>query len=162
MASRYFMESSSIYSKHWVTLGVPKFTPKGPQNFMTPCERSNVENMSVWSVQRLRSSLDSSTESFTVMQHVEHSRLLHSFSSVRPLLEYAVSIWDPYLKKDILALESVQRLATKICTKARNGVPYEDCLNQLSLTTLESRRKFLTKPLLLIQNIEWACPLSQF
>ena len=46
---------------------------------------------------------------------------------VRPRLEYAVPVWDPHLK-DILALESVQRLATKICTKAWHGVPYEDRL----------------------------------
>ncbi len=55
------------------------------------------------------------------------------------LFQYGI----PHLKKDILALESVQHLATKICTKAWHGVPYEDRLNQLSLITLESRRRFL-------------------
>ena len=39
-------------------------------------------------------------------------------SFVRPLLEYAVPVWDPHLVKDIAALESVQRFATKVCTKA--------------------------------------------
>jgi hypothetical protein len=62
---------------------------------------------------------------------------------VRPHLEYAVPVWNPHLKKDILALESVQRLASKMCTKAWHGVSYEDRLDQLHLTTLESRRRFL-------------------
>ena len=58
-------------------------------------------------------------------------------------LEYAVPVWNPYLKKDVLALESVQRLATKICTKAWHGATYEDRLEQLNLTTLESKRRSL-------------------
>ena len=33
-------------------------------------------------------------------------------SCVRPLLEYAVPVWDPHLVKDTRALESVQRFAT--------------------------------------------------
>ena len=35
---------------------------------------------------------------------------------IRPHL--AVPVWDPHLCKDIDALESVQRFATKICTKS--------------------------------------------
>ena len=58
---------------------------------------------------------------------------------IRPHLEYAVPVWDPHLKKDIVALESVQRLATKICTKSWNSLSYNDRLNCLHLPTLESR-----------------------
>jgi len=30
-------------------------------------------------------------------------------SLIKPVLEYACAIWDPYLQKDILAVEAVQR-----------------------------------------------------
>ena len=39
-------------------------------------------------------------------------------SFVRPVLEYAVPVWDPHIVKDIVALESVQRFATKVCYMA--------------------------------------------
>ena len=48
----------------------------------------------------------------------------------RPHFEYAVPVWDPHLKKDILVLESVERLATKICTKSWHGVSHKDRLHQ--------------------------------
>ena len=63
---------------------------------------------------------------------------------VRPLLEYAVPVWDPHHKKDVSALESVQKLASKIiCAKAWDTVSYEDQLSSLDLSTPESRRKYL-------------------
>ena len=40
-------------------------------------------------------------------------RMLYTTS----LLEYAVPVWDPQLVKDIEAIESVQRFATKVCLK---------------------------------------------
>ena len=36
---------------------------------------------------------------------------------VRPHLEYASPLWDPYLIKDIAKLESVQKFALKLCSK---------------------------------------------
>lgn len=58
---------------------------------------------------------------------------------IRPLLEFAYVIWDPYFKKDITLLENVQRRATKLVKSLRN-MTYERRLKELNLTTLESRR----------------------
>ena len=49
-----------------------------------------------------------------------------------------VYVWDPYLVKDIVALESVQRFATKICTKAWEDVDYDEQLRMLNLPTLKA------------------------
>ena len=62
---------------------------------------------------------------------------------VRLLLEYGIPVWDPHLKKDIDLLESVQRFATKICTKAWSAHPYEERLHSLNLDSLSKRRAFL-------------------
>ena len=60
-------------------------------------------------------------------------------SLVRPHLEFAVPVWNPYLKKDTEKLENVQHKATKLVAKLRNE-GYEDRLKMLRLTTLETRR----------------------
>ena len=41
-------------------------------------------------------------------------------SLVRPKLEYARAAWDPFLKKDISALERVQRKAAQFCSQNYN------------------------------------------
>ena len=38
-------------------------------------------------------------------------------SLVRPKLEHASAAWDPFLKKDISALERVQRKAARFCSQ---------------------------------------------
>lgn len=58
---------------------------------------------------------------------------------VRPLLEYAVPIWDPRIVKDIVAPESVHRFATKSCTRAWQGVDYSERLCMLNQPTLKAR-----------------------
>ena len=60
-------------------------------------------------------------------------------SLVRPHLEYASVIWNPYYKGDINALEKVQRRASKIPLDMRHK-PYEERLKIWNLTSLEERR----------------------
>ena len=60
-------------------------------------------------------------------------------SYVRPHLEYAVAVWNPYLNKDIIALENVQRKATKIPHNMK-GLTYEKRCKRFDLTSLVKRR----------------------
>ena len=59
---------------------------------------------------------------------------------VRRHVEYANSVWSPYKKGDIEAIEKNQKRATKLVISLRN-VPYKERLLQhLNLYTLKYRR----------------------
>jgi hypothetical protein len=58
---------------------------------------------------------------------------------VRPHLEYAVAAWNPYLKKDVEALEKIQRRATRVPSKLR-AMDYEQRCKAMGLTSLVQRR----------------------
>jgi len=58
---------------------------------------------------------------------------------VRSQLEYAVAVWNPYRKEDILWIEKVQMRATKIVSLVRR-LPCKDRLKRLELPTLKFRR----------------------
>ena len=59
---------------------------------------------------------------------------------VRTHLEYANQAWNPYLKKDKITIENVQRRATKLIPGIRK-YSYSERLQILKLPTLEYRRK---------------------
>ena len=63
-------------------------------------------------------------------------------SYILPHLDYAASVWSPYLQKDIAALESVQRRFTRMIQETR-GLAYEERLTVLGLTTLRERRNMI-------------------
>ena len=56
-------------------------------------------------------------------QDADTSTLLQLYvSNIRPHLEYMCQAWDPYLKKDIEMLESVQKFALQVCSKQWNAM----------------------------------------
>ena len=63
-------------------------------------------------------------------------------SLVRPSLEYACSVWDPYLQQDIYTIERVQRRAARFATnKYRNTSSVGNMLQHLEWRSLQDRRK---------------------
>ena len=69
-------------------------------------------------------------------------------SLVRPILEYAVPVWCPYLVKDIRALESIvsiQRRASRLALNQQKGeMPYVDRWKLLKWPRLSDHRIYLS------------------
>ena len=63
-------------------------------------------------------------------------------TTVQPHLEYASSVWDPYLVKDIEAIECVQKFGLKVCVKNWH-CSYDNLLNVTNIPLLASRRQQL-------------------
>ena len=62
-----------------------------------------------------------------VYWNIELSKQLY-VTFLRPHLEYAVSDWNPYRKKDIKILENIQRRATKLASRLKH-VLYKERLD---------------------------------
>ena len=68
------------------------------------------------------------------------SSLVRAFTVyVRPILEYCSVVWNPFLSKDITAIETVQRRFTKRLP-GMSGLTYHQRLVKLGLESLELRR----------------------
>ena len=65
--------------------------------------------------------------------------LYKSLVDLRPILVYGNAVWSPYLKKNKLLIEGVQRRFTK-CVVGVKDMEYEDRLKFLNLPSLEYRR----------------------
>ena len=72
--------------------------------------------------------------------HLDQATLVMLYVAlVRPHIEFANTIWHPYLKKHINAIEAVQRRATKLIYSLKN-LPYNERLQYLGLPSLSYRR----------------------
>ena len=61
---------------------------------------------------------------------------------VRPIMEYAASVWDPYHLNDILALEKVQRRAARwVMNDYSSYSSVSSMLNDLNWPSLHFRRR---------------------
>jgi hypothetical protein len=59
---------------------------------------------------------------------------------VRPHLEYASPVWNPWYVKDISALEKIQERAVRMCSGLKSNT-YENKLKEVGLDTLVTRRE---------------------
>ena len=59
---------------------------------------------------------------------------------VRPKLEFADAAWNPWLEKDVEAVEKVQRRLIRMLSNVR-GVTYKEKLKDAGLTLLKDRRE---------------------
>ena len=76
--------------------------------------------------------------SFTYLESNFFKKLYVTF--VRPHLEINNSVWAPYFRKHVNAIEKVQMRAAK-CVDGFNDLSYEEQLRKLDLPTLAHRRK---------------------
>ena len=58
---------------------------------------------------------------------------------VRPHLDYAQAVWQPFLRKHINTIENVQKRATKL-VDGLSELPYDERLRYIDLPTLKYRR----------------------
>ena len=58
---------------------------------------------------------------------------------VRPILEYSVQAWNPWMSKDVKVLEDVQKRAIRM-TSGLKGSSYEEKLREVGMQTLSDRR----------------------
>ncbi|KXJ17197.1 putative RNA-directed DNA polymerase from transposon BS [Exaiptasia diaphana] len=64
------------------------------------------------------------------------------FGLVRPILEFAASVWDPYTKSNIDKLEKIQRRAARfVCRDYRRTSSVTEMIQSLKWNSLEHRRK---------------------
>ena len=73
-------------------------------------------------------------------EHSKPQTLLKLYCSfICPHLEYASSVWSPYLAKDITTIKGVQKFALRVCLKDWS-LGYDEALDLSNLPSLGMRR----------------------
>lgn len=76
-------------------------------------------------------------------RNVQPTSLCNLFTAlIRPILEYASQVWDPYTLKNKHKIENLQKYALRI-SSGRWAASYEELLDHFKLPTLASRREYL-------------------
>ena len=57
------------------------------------------------------------TINYSILQACRTTSIIPTVSLVRPHLEYASDVWDPYFQKDTTLIENVQKFHLRICAK---------------------------------------------
>jgi hypothetical protein len=74
---------------------------------------------------------------------------------VRPLVEYASTVWNPYAKTEINKIEAVQRRAARyVVNNQRNRSSVSNVLQRLKWRPLENRRKDAILRLMMMYKID--------
>ena len=90
--------------------------------------------------------------------NVNNGTLLQLYLSlVRPHLEYASPVWNPYKQKHIKH-QNIEKFALHMVTKSWDG-GYQDLLSMADITSLESRRS-MDSPCMLFKIVRDLCYLS--
>ena len=98
-------------------------------DFTLQCEKASAKAMqSLGLIKRTFTNL--TKESFQILYKIY----------IRTHLEYCVSVWNPYLAKNIDKLERIQQRATKLVPELSH-LPYEARLQHLNLYSLYCRRQ---------------------
>ena len=94
-------------------------------------------------------------------QHSNSTTLFQQLyiSYVRPHLEYAATVWDPYQVGLNQSLENIQKFALRMCTKNWNQ-EYDVLLNSYGIPH-SCRQKEAIKTLFSISNDEWTFLYNQ-
>ena len=100
-------------------------------------------------------------------QTPEHCRKTAYVSLIRPTLEYASSVWDPYYNKDITKLEQLQRKAVRFIvgdyTSQHDGF-ITGKMEELNLQSLKERRRTIRLVLLfkVVSGLVPAIDITQY
>ena len=118
------------------TITQPKHSTSPSNRCTLPIHQSSIEVRNVC-INKTNILLGTLKRTFKSWNATTFKLLFTTF--VRPHLEYAAQVWNPYRVRQVKSIESVQRRATKLVKGIRN-MSYEGRLASLGMITLEQRR----------------------